>query len=304
MVTDIDVPLPQDGETRSGPDDFPILIWAWRRLPELGERTGQLRVPESIARPLIEAGLVQEWSATDGNDLKWIEPDTPPPGNPQAQMTVAVRVTQPNVFEVSFGGGTDTVEAEGKFIVRDNGDETLADVSYPQPAGTTRQEAAGLLDAALQPTASIDATKNGALLTIRGAGTTVVGYVAGSLTLPPAPEPPPEPPPAPAPETPPPPPVPAPGTTTPQPHPLPVTQAEASTQEPAQEPAHSPTLMTTQTAQPQPTQPHPGPTQPQPHPMPTTQPQPHPQPVVPTTQPQSPTLVHGIGKPPDAPSKP
>lgn len=74
---DIDIPLPRNFVW--GPNDHPILVWAYRRLDELGQLTGQLRVPESIARPLITEGLVQEWSATDGDDLKDIDLTIPPP---------------------------------------------------------------------------------------------------------------------------------------------------------------------------------------------------------------------------------
>jgi hypothetical protein len=61
-----------------GPDDHPVLVWAYKPLDELYGLTGQVRVPESVARPLIESGQVQEWSKTDANDLKWIEAAAPP----------------------------------------------------------------------------------------------------------------------------------------------------------------------------------------------------------------------------------
>jgi hypothetical protein len=56
----------------------PIIVWAFRRLYELNQQTGQVWVEEEVARPLIEGELVQEWSATDGRDLKEIDLTIPP----------------------------------------------------------------------------------------------------------------------------------------------------------------------------------------------------------------------------------
>jgi hypothetical protein len=94
----------------------PIMVWAFRRLYEINEQTGQLWVEEPVARPLIEQGLVQDWFATDGRDLKEIdltippieppapepapspppsptpapEPSPPPPAPPPARRTLTV----------------------------------------------------------------------------------------------------------------------------------------------------------------------------------------------------------------------
>ena len=65
-------------EPYSGPAVEPLMIWAFRRLYEINEQTGQLWVDPAIANPLIQQGLVQDWYATDGRDLKDIDLTIPP----------------------------------------------------------------------------------------------------------------------------------------------------------------------------------------------------------------------------------
>jgi hypothetical protein len=209
---DVDVPVPQAAE-----NDHITIVWAFSPLTETNGRVGQLRVPESIARPLIDAGYVQEWSATDGQDLKYIEADARPPYplKPSA-ITAAVTEDPPGTFTVSFGGSVDGVNALASYRIRNDADLWIVQSLYGQPAGTDATGAAGLFLADLQRLAS-DALEVSALatdVTIQGKpGTTVksVEFALGiNAAAAPAPEPPP-PSPSPAPEpSPPPPPPPAP----------------------------------------------------------------------------------------------
>jgi len=106
-------------------------------------------------------------------------------GPPASAMKVTITNPQAGVFVVAFGGSVDTVDATAHFVVKSDVDAPLADVTYTQPAGTTRQDAAGLLQTALTPYSTLALTKNGALLDIRGATDVTVGAVEGGLTIPP-----------------------------------------------------------------------------------------------------------------------
>lgn len=106
-------------------------------------------------------------------------------GKQPALITVDVAEDPPRVFTVSFGGVVDTVNAEAHFIVRHQNGSPLVELTYAQPAGTSRANCAGLLQTNLQPhTAIIATTKNGSLLELRGVNGTVLGGVIGQTTIP------------------------------------------------------------------------------------------------------------------------
>lgn len=128
-------------------------------------------------------------------------PDLSPPDTQPATMTVSVKQIAPGVFDVTFAGTPDTVAATGYFLGVNAASAVVGQVTWPQAPGTTPDQAAGLLQAALVPQAAVIATqKFGATLEVRGAGATVLQAVSAALRVPkvaaPAPAPP-APPPAP-----------------------------------------------------------------------------------------------------------
>lgn len=131
-------------------------------------------------------------------------PDLNPPGTQPALMTVTVDAFG-DTFTVTFGGQVDTVDATGRFVVLDTEGVIVASGTYAQPAGTTFDAAAGLLEAALAPfAAAVAVVKTGPALELTGVGLTMLGAVAVRLTIPrvaaqPAPSPSPTPTPAPSP---------------------------------------------------------------------------------------------------------
>jgi len=138
-------------------------------------------------------------------------PDFTPPDTTPSTITVTTAQTAANVFDVTFGGTPDTVDAEGRFLAIDDDNAITADASWDQPAGTTPDEAADLLQTELQAFGSDIATQNfGPRLELRGTGGTVLRGVLARVNVAqaeaPAPAPPPEPepeppaPPAPEPE--------------------------------------------------------------------------------------------------------
>lgn len=125
-------------------------------------------------------------------------PDLSPPSTQPALMTIAVDAVG-GTFTLTFGGQVDTEAATGRFVIVDTEGLILASGTYPQPAGTTFDAAAGLLEAALVPfAATIAVVKTGATLELSGVGATIIGAVSARLTIqrvaaqpapPPAPEP-------------------------------------------------------------------------------------------------------------------
>lgn len=106
-----------------------------------------------------------------------------PPDRVPANMTVTIGNPRPNEFDVVFGGNLDAVDALAHFVLVDDQGATVADVTYTQPRGTERQDAAGLLKAALA-SYPLALTKNGAILDIRGNAPPVLTSVTGELTIP------------------------------------------------------------------------------------------------------------------------
>jgi hypothetical protein len=109
---------------------------------------------------------------------------TDPPGSQAALMTFTITETSPGHFEVMFGSKTDTVDATATFDVINDIGAPLANVTYTQPAGTSRQNAAQLLYTALQPHSTLALVKNGAAVDISGGAGVTVGGVNGDLSIP------------------------------------------------------------------------------------------------------------------------
>jgi hypothetical protein len=107
-----------------------------------------------------------------------------PPGTTPAQMKFTISEKQPGMFEVMFGNGTDSVDATADFTVYSSVPSPLAHVNYTQPAGTSRQNAASLLYAALQSYGTLVLVKNGAAVDISGNTGVTVGAVEGDLSIP------------------------------------------------------------------------------------------------------------------------
>ena len=142
-------------------------------------------------------------------------PDLTPPGTQPAMITATSKWVAPNVFDVIFGGAVDTAVATGSFLVIDETNAGIANGTWPQPAGTTPDAAAGLLQTALGAFGAVIATqKFGNRLELRGTGGKVIRAVSVKVNVPkaaadpesaqPAPTPPASPPtpaPAPAPAT-------------------------------------------------------------------------------------------------------
>ncbi|HXD06916.1 MAG TPA: hypothetical protein VN680_12755 [Burkholderiaceae bacterium] len=133
-------------------------------------------------------------------------PDLSPPDTKPALMTAASTRDAANVFSVTFSGGPDAAPATGYFVVVDTGATVLAYGTWPQPAGTTPDQAATLLQTALGAFGAVIATqKFGPRLELRGTGGKIILSVDVRLRVPiavsnpPAPPPPPPPPPPPAP---------------------------------------------------------------------------------------------------------
>jgi hypothetical protein len=135
-------------------------------------------------------------------------PDIDPPNTQPALMTAVSTRDADNVFSVHFSGGPDTVAATGRFAVVDTAAMVIAYGSWAQPAGTTPDGAAGLMQAALGAFGAVVAVqKFGDRLELRGTGGKIILSVDVALRVPKAVSDPAPPPPPPAP----PPPAPAPG---------------------------------------------------------------------------------------------
>jgi hypothetical protein len=110
----------------------------------------------------------------------------PPPGGGTVPAKMIVNVANPTagVFLVNFTGTTDQVVATAHFVVRDNADQVLADLTYEHPLNTTPQDAADMLYAALLPTAALTLDLVAAVVDIRGTDPVVVGDVEGEISVP------------------------------------------------------------------------------------------------------------------------
>jgi hypothetical protein len=132
-----------------------------------------------VQRGLPAAGFVDPRAP-----LPFVPYSPTPPGPEPARMTATIADAGAGVFTVTFGGLLDTLDASGHFTVVDAAAATLADVTYPQSAGTTFTGAAGLLKTALTPHAPpLALVQTGAVLEIRGVDPVIVNAVTGALTL-------------------------------------------------------------------------------------------------------------------------
>jgi len=141
-------------------------------------------------------------------------PEATTPDTQPALMTVTTKQVAPNVFDVIFGDSVDTAQATGAFLGIDGANAIVGKVTWVQPPGSTPDQAAALLKAALVPhVAKITTTQFGPRLEVRGAGVNVLQAIRASLRVPKVAAPAPTPPAPPPPASPPPPPAPAPATT-------------------------------------------------------------------------------------------
>ena len=110
----------------------------------------------------------------------------PPPegGTVPASITVAIATPSEGVFTATFAGTPDTAIATAHFVVRDNTDAVLSDVTYEHPIGATPADAAELLHAALVVNAALTLALAGDVLDIRGTDPVVVFAVTGEISVP------------------------------------------------------------------------------------------------------------------------
>jgi hypothetical protein len=127
-------------------------------------------------------------------------PDLDPPNTQPALMTAVSTRDAANVFSVTFSGGPDAAPATGYFAVVDTAAAVIAYGTWSQPAGTTPDQAATLLQTALAAFGAVVATqKFGSRLELRGTGEKIILSVDVRLRVPIAvSNPPAPPPPAPA----------------------------------------------------------------------------------------------------------